>query len=191
MKNLLIGKTNILLVIVIIVGATGTLRAQKDSAETIEQIRRIYNQTTDRIAAAEKNFPESDVFFSELIVNKGGTMYPAVGIFRSVYEFYYTYGDREKDPYPNRLLKVSVSTKRSAMREYSEYLYDEAGNLIFYFEKLSDEPEVRIYFVGNRIVRFQRGDKIVGKNGREEISAAKAVQTQAAGIVEIFRNSIS
>jgi hypothetical protein len=191
MKNLSTGRARVFLMIFCVFGIASSIHAQKDSAEKIDKIRQIYQRTNRQIAAAEKNFPESEVFFSELTVNKGGTMYPAVGNFRSVYSFYYTYGDREIDPYPNRLLKVMVATDRAARREYAEYLFDEAGKLIFYFEKMSDEPESRFYFSGGKTVRIQRGEKIVDINSRAESAASKTVQAQAARIVQIFRNSIN
>lgn len=179
------------LVIFLLPGIALPTRAQKDPAEkNIQQIRQIYQQTNERIAAAEKKFSESEIFFSELTVNKGGTPYPAVGIFKSVYGFYYTYGNRETDPYPNRLLKVRVKTDRSANREYAEYLFDETGRLIFYFEKINDEPESRFYFAGGRIIRIQRGNRTIDLTGPEEASASKAVKAQAARIILIFLNSI-
>lgn len=81
-------------------------------------------------------------------VNKNNGSYPAVGIFQSVVKFYFTYGNREKNPYPNRLLKIEIETKRSSSVEKYEYLFNENEQLIFYFEsKIRDEEkaEKRVY----------------------------------------------
>ena len=158
----------------------------------IEEIRRIYKQTNEQISAAEKSFAESTIFMTELVVNKGGTMYPAVGTFRNTIKFYYTYGDREENPYPNRLLKVTVATNRAANHEWSEYLFDPSGRLIFYYEKMGEdkEAESRFYFASGKIIRIQRGQRIADINSRQELAAPGAVQAQADKLVEIFKRSL-
>lgn len=162
------------------------------SDKRVEEIRRIYQETNEQISAAEKDFSTSAIFLTELIVNKGGTMYPAVGIFSNTIKFYYAYGDREENPYPNRLLKITVSTNRSANREWSEYLFDRAGKLIFYYEKMGEESEAesRFYFASGKIIRIQRGQRIADINSRQELDAPKAVQAQADKLVEIFQRSL-
>lgn len=189
MKNFTGLRIAIFLFLFLLFGGVFSAFAQKDPPEILK-IRQLYRQTGERIAEAEKSFPESEVFFSEMTVNKGGTMYPAVGNFKSVFSFYYTYGDREQEPYPNRLMKVTIKTERAANEEFGEYLFDEKGNLVFYFEKINDEPESRFYFWGGKIIRIQRGDKLADINSRAESAAPKAVQAQAAKVVGIFRNSI-
>jgi hypothetical protein len=176
--------------LILICGAPQTVAQTSD--KRIEDIRVIYQETNDSIAAAEKNFAESTIFLTELVVNKGGTMYPAVGTFRNTIRFYYTYGNREENPYPNRLLKITVSTDRAAQREWSEYLFDLAGRLIFYYEKMSEEAdaESRFYFSSGKIIRIQRGQRIADINSRQELAAPKAVQAQADKLVAIFKRSL-
>lgn len=158
----------------------------------VEEIRRIYKEVSDEIARAENSFPESSIYLSELVVNKGGTIYPAVGIFSSTIRFYYTFGDRELNPYPNRLLKIMVTNKRSANTEAYEYLFDKAGRLIFYFEKTdyTDGAESRFYFSSGRAIRILRNQKMVDVNSPVEIKASKSVQAQAAKLVGIFKRSL-
>ena len=160
--------------------------------EKIEEIRRIYKQTNEQIAAAERNFAESNIYLSELIVNKGGTMYPAVGNFKSTIRFYYAFGNREENPYPNRLLKITVLTDRAAHNESYEYLFDREGNLLFYLEKTGEEarPESRFYFSYNKAIRILRGQKIADPNSPQERAAVKAVLAQAGKLTGIFRNSL-
>jgi hypothetical protein len=165
--------------------------AQSNDAK-VEEIRRIYQQTNEQLAEAEKSFAESRIYLSELIVNKGGTMYPAVGTFRSTIKFYYTFGNREENPYPNRLLKIMVLTDRSANTESSEYLFSRAGQLIFYFEKSTYETatESRFYFSNGKVISILRGQKSADIKSRQEIAASRAVQAQAEKLVGIFNRSL-
>lgn len=168
-------------------GSISQINAQGND-KRIDEIKKIYKQVNEQIAEAEKHFAESDIYFTELVVNKGGTMYPAVGNFKQVIKFYYTFGDREQNPYPNRLLKIVVSTERAARKEYAEYLFNTSGQLVFYFEK-DDETESRFYFSMEKIIRLQRGERVVNFNNREEMNAPKAVLAQKNKLVQIFRNS--
>lgn len=75
------------------------------------------------IAASEAEPEQSNIFLTELAVNKNNGSYPAVGVYRPLVKFYYTYGDREREPYPNRLLKMVVAVDRSDRKEYSEFVF--------------------------------------------------------------------
>jgi hypothetical protein len=179
-------------ILLIFIGGIYQTNAQEND-KRIAEIRRIYQETNAQINEAEKNFAGSEIFLTELVVNKGGTMYPAVGNFKNTFRFYYTYGNREKNPYPERLLKITVATEHAAQTESAEYLFNPAGQLIFYFEKTDTgaESESRFYFASGKIIRIQRGKRIADINSREELDAPKAVQTQAAKLVGIFRSSLN
>lgn len=150
----------------------------------IEEIRQIYRETNEKIADSEN----SDIFLNELVVNKNNASYPAVGIYNSTVKFFYTYGDREKNPYPHRLMKIAVTTNRSAMTENSEFLFNSAGQLIFYFEK-KDNEELRVYFSAEKSFRILKGDKPQNINGKEEIEKTKTILAKKK-LVEIFKNSL-
>lgn len=161
--------------------------AQSDDRK-IEEIRRIYQQTNQQITQAEKNFSESEIFLSELVVNQGGTMYPAVGNFRETVKFYYTYGNREQNPYPDRLLKITISTRRSAIEESAEYLFNPAGQLIFYFGR-DGETQNRLYFAAGKLIRWQKDEKIFSAESGEARELAKNVLSRKDKLTQIFRNS--
>ena len=114
----------------------------------IEQIDHLHTQVDELIAIGEKEAPYSDVFVAELAVNKTGNSYPAVGTYSNVTRFHYTFGDREASPYPNRLLKASVVTKRAASITTSEFVYNAAGQLVFGLVRTDGEEqrETRLYF---------------------------------------------
>lgn len=179
-----------LLLLAIVICAAGRTEAQAGD-KSIGEIRRIYRETNERIEAAAKNFPESSIFLTELIVNKGGTMYPAVGIFRSTVKFYFTFGDREENPYPNRLLKITVLANRAARQEWSEYLFDPAGQLIFQYEKKGEgrEDERRYYFASGKLIALTIGQKDADVNSREALDSAAAALGVKEKLVGLFRQS--
>ncbi|MGZ5438024.1 MAG: hypothetical protein ACXW3F_18240, partial [Pyrinomonadaceae bacterium] len=114
---------------------TGTL-AQSD--RRIEAINTLRAKIDKDIAASEAEPEYSNIYLSELAVNKNNGSYPAVGVYRPVVKFYYTYGDREKEPYPNRLLKIVVAVARSGRQEYSEFVFNESEQMVFYLDKKDD-----------------------------------------------------
>ena len=122
----------------------GFVASAFSQANHIKKIREIYQDVNKRIAECERNGEDAETFLIETIVNKNNGSYPAVGLYQATVKFYYTYGDREKNPYPDRLLKILVSVNRAARTESSEFLFDEAENLIFYYEKKEEEERASI-----------------------------------------------
>lgn len=155
----------------------------------IEEIRKIYQEVNKKVAECEQNGDTSTTFLTEIVVNKNDGPYPAVGIYKSVIKFYYTFGDREKNPYPNRLLKIAITTNRSATTETSEFLFNESGQLIFYFEN-KEETERRIYFFGEKPIQFLDGKKIIEPKSKPTIRFAQEIAKQRQKMVSIFQNSL-
>ncbi|HMS43172.1 MAG TPA: hypothetical protein PKE69_23285 [Pyrinomonadaceae bacterium] len=178
-------KKNLLLIFIIGWFALGIF-GQTD--KRIEEIKKIYLETNKKVADCQENGEYSSVFLSELTVNKNNGSYPAVGIYNSIFKFYYTYGDREKNPYPNRLLKIEIETKRSANIEKFEYLFNLKGQLIFYFEK-KEVVEKRLYFVDEKPIRMLIGDKQfnIEKEYRKKVNS---IFTEKKRLLEIFNNSL-
>lgn len=173
-------------------GAGQSVFAQRsggDDSARIERIRRTYQEIDDVIKRAEKNFPESEIFLTELAVNKGGTSYPAIGTYGQILRFYYTYGDRETDPYPNRLLKITVSTQSAARRMYAEYVFGPDGDLIFYFGD-DGETENRLYFSDKQLIRWQNDQRLENTAGGAARKLLKKVSVQKDRLVRIFRQTL-
>ena len=107
-------------------------------------------------------------------------------------KFYYTFGDREKDPYPNRLLKITVTTNRSDRHEYAEYLFNPAGQLIFHYQKdgESAESEQRCFFASERLLRLTKGKRIVGIRSREAVEMSTRALAAKKSLLEIFVKSL-
>jgi len=175
----------------ILLGSILQVAAQQGD-QRIEEIRRLDRQVNEQIALTERVEEGTGLYCNELVVNKGDKPWPAVGIYRTVLMFYYTFGDREKDPYPNRLLKITVMTNRSARQESAEYLFNPGGQLIFYFEKGEEDPQAerRYYFASERLIRLMRGQRIVDNNSRPALRAALAVLKGKKKLVGIFLRSL-
>jgi hypothetical protein len=161
----------------------------------IEQIRQAYKQVNEQIAESEKNFAESEIFLTELVVNKGGTSYPAVGYYKETVKFFYTFGSREEKPYPNRLLKIVSVTNRSGQVEYTESLYSPAGQLIFYYEKIPDaetgvEKESRLYLADGKLIRYQAGEKVENAGSAKAKTNLRLVLRRQKRLMNIFQNSL-
>lgn len=176
-------------ILILLAGTILTVSGQTDAR--IEAINKISNEANEKIAECEANGEYSSTFLTELIVNKNNGSYPAVGIFKTVFKFYYTYGNREKDPYPNRLLKITVTTNRSNRKEYSEYLFNPAGQLIFFFAKNDEAAERRYYFSLEKLIRSQKDEKTVNIKSRQEIAAVNAILREKRKMESIFRDSRS
>jgi len=155
----------------------------------IDAIKQLCQKIDTDIARSEQEPEYSNIYQTELAVNKGNGSYPAVGLYRPLVKFYYTYGDREKEPYPNRLLKIVVSIDRSDRHEQSEFTFNEAEQLIFYFEK-KDEVERRVYFAAGKAIRVQQGDRVLSLSSRPQADLVATVVKEKAGLVEIFQRSL-
>lgn len=168
----------------------GIVDGQTAANETkVSAIRDKYRQVTELILE-HGNSPElSSVFVTEIKVNKHNAPYPAVGIFDSVILLYYTYGDREKNPYPNRLIKATVTTHRSAEKAYSEYLFSNEGLMIFAYVN-ENGIEKRGYFDKGRLIKFQHGEKVVNVRNALVMDPARSMTSEAWRIQRLFSNSL-
>jgi len=159
----------------------------------VDDIRRSYEQTNSDIEIAEKEAPYSEIYVVELTVNKTGNQYPAIGTYSNISKFYYTYGDREKDPYPNRLLKIAVSTKRSASITTSEFLFDPAGRLIFGLVRTdgTNQRETQMYFTAaGQLIKMLDGNRDVNLRIRSVQDTAAAFKRESARLLALFNASM-
>lgn len=175
---------------VILLSAT-LFTAAAQTEKRIEEIRKIYKEANEKIVEANQNGEYSTVFLTEIVVNKNRGSYPAVGIFQSTIRFYYTFGDREKNPYPNRLLKIEIETKRSSVIEKYEYLFNEKEKLIFYYEsENADENKLerRIYLQNEGAIKIIEGEKDLAVE-KSRISL-KELLLEKAKLVKLFQNTL-
>jgi hypothetical protein len=169
----------------IIVIAAFSVSAQT-TGKTVEKIRAYYNEVSEKAKAAETEDDQGefgDLIMNELVINKRGHQWRAVGQFRVTHKFFYkTWGETM---YPETLNLVAVERKVSDRSYTEEYLYNEKGALLFYFQKAENDdqvpPERSVYFKLGRAIRIVEGKKKRG--GR--LTAA-----DAATVKEILRQSV-
>ncbi|HWN11154.1 MAG TPA: hypothetical protein VNO50_18085 [Pyrinomonadaceae bacterium] len=158
----------------------------------ITAIERLSRQINEQISESERVEEGNGIYCNELVINKGDKSWPAVGIFRTVIKFYYTFGNREKNPYPDQLLKITVTTHRSDRREYAEYVFNSAAQLIYHYQKdgESAESEQRCFFAAGRLLRLTKGKRIVGIRSREAVETATRALDARKSMLEIFVKSL-
>ncbi len=162
------------------------------SDKRIEAIRKIYDETNGLIAEMEKETAFSSIFVVELTVNKHLSPYPAVGIFQTRSTFYYTYGDREKNPYPDRLLKISGEYRRSARTEKGEFYFNAAGELVFVLvtNPGSAIEESKAYFAAGRLIKLTDDGKEIDLKRQHAVEVAMLAKAEASRLTGIFRASL-
>lgn len=179
-------KLGIALLMILAIGSISITLGQSD--KRIEEIRNLYQDVNKKVAECEANGETSDTFLLEVVVNKNNGSYPAVGIYRSVMKFYYTYGDREKDPFPKRLLKIVVTTNRSAAVEVTEFLFNENGLPVFCFEKVDSEK--RVYFNGGKPIRMIDGTKQLELKSKRATELEREINRRMQRLLPVFYNSL-
>jgi hypothetical protein len=184
MRNTILIFLHVTLFVSVLLGQTGDKR--------VEEIRKLYVQTNSDIEVAEREAPYSAIYLLELSVNKTGNQYPAVGTYSNISKFYYTYGDREKNPYPDRLLKISVTTKRSAMITNSEFLFNPAGQLVFGSVKTDGEEksETRMYFASGALIMLLDGEREVNLRVKAVQDTAATFRRESLRLVTLFSASM-
>ncbi|HKR21973.1 MAG TPA: hypothetical protein VJS17_05220 [Pyrinomonadaceae bacterium] len=164
-----------------------TAFAQTD--RRIEAVNRLRAKVDEDITKSEAEPEYSNIYLTELAVNKNNGSYPAVGVYRPVARFYYTYGDREKEPYPNRLLKIVVTVARSDAHEYSEFVFNESGQMVFYLDK-KDDMERQVYFAAGRAIRFEQDGRVLSLGTQSRTAIIAGILKENVRLVAIFRRSL-
>lgn len=173
-----------------------SISAQETADQKVEEIRKIYAETSAKIEKVEKGSEEerlSGIAVNELVVNKTGKSWPAVGTYKVVYRFYYD--SAGEDPYPSRLLKITVNTQSAARKYFEEFVYDHSGKLMFYLERTeADEmPEERRVYFEDGVTAFRIIDdgKARDKFSEEDeiiINDVFATESTLSGIFEATLN---
>ena len=148
------------------------------SAQTESEIRKHYQEVNKQITQSFELGYEGPLYQNQLVVNKTGKSWPAVGFYADTTNFWY-------DDDPNHLsisdrnpkivlIKVIVSSRRAAdVWTREEYLYKN-GILLFYYSFWGEEDkanEIRTYFNNNGLM-FK---SLVQVNGR--VLSAKEMAT--------------
>jgi hypothetical protein len=186
MKNTLFA----LLLVLISIPAVSAQATDK----TVEKIRTYYNEVSEKARAAETEDDQGefgDLIMNELVINKRGHQWRAVGQFRVTYKFFYkTWGETM---YPETLVMVAVERKVSNRSYTEEYLYDEKGALLFYYQKAENDTEVpaerSVYFNLGKAIRIVEGEKKRDRLTAADAAAVKEIRAQTAKIKDLFVRS--
>jgi hypothetical protein len=138
-------------------------------AQTEATIRTHYTTTNQQILESIKDGYEGPLYQNQLVLNKNGKSWPAVGRYEETADFWYDddpahISPQERNP-KNVLLKVNVKRHNLHMRTSEEYLYKD-GKLLFHYSVTEEEGnswEVRVYY-NNKGLAFKTSVK---ENGKE------------------------
>jgi hypothetical protein len=141
------------LVILVLCGSC-TLRAQKRQKQ---DIRVAYGEANSRIERCLDEGSPCGLFLNRIQTNSGEEPWAVVGIYASTRDLWYSRDDSSEEE-SFQLIKVNITTQRSARRENEEYLYSSGGQLLFYYFRMGegDDPvqEFRFYFSDGQLVDY-------------------------------------
>ncbi len=134
---------------VIISFAFTSINAQQNI--DIQQIRKFYNATKERIEFSKKNKLEGNLYCDIIEKNVHGASWRAVGNFNIKSQFWYNDQPDFLDNPRTGLEMVIIDCEYSIVQYYKEYLFHN-GQLVFVFYK-NDKNELRYYFKDNKLIK--------------------------------------
>lgn len=163
--------------------------------KTVDKISAYYTEVSEKAKAAETEDDQGEfgeLVMNELVINKRGHQWRAVGQFRETYKFFYkTTGD---SMYPETLVMVVVERKVSDRSYTEEYLFNEKGALVFYFQKAENDTSVpaerRVYFNLGKAIRIVEDQKKRDRLTVANAATVKEILAQSAKIKDLFMRSI-
>jgi hypothetical protein len=173
--------------------ALPTASLGQDAAAEVSKIRAAYAEVKKRIAVAESDGEAAKgagIVHNSYRVNGRDHSWPAVGIYRVTYDFWYEWGSEQ--PYPDRLRLAVVSGEVSARNTYLEFFYDAGGRLIFHYARRPGPDgkiiQRRLYFAAGKVIRVQIDDRVHDGGGMTEgdKGLAEDAQRQAKSIKAFF-----
>lgn len=164
------------------------------TGKTVEKIHTYYNEVSEKAKAAETEDDQGEfgeLIMNELVINKRGHQWRAVGQFRVAYKFFYkTWGETM---YPETLVLIAVERKVSDRSYTEEYLYNEKGALLYYFQKAENDDQVpaerSVYFNLGKAIRIVEGEKKRDRLTAADAAMVKDVSVQSAKIKDLFMRS--
>lgn len=200
MKKHLIG---FIFVLIFACAAHAQIATTKSVEKTVDKIRAYYDEIAEKAKAAEavtedgmpsEESQYGDLVMNELVINKLGRQWRAVGTHILKYKFFYQGGETEARMYPDELVLVKVE-KRSSNRTFQqEFLYNDKGALVFFSQTAENDDEAtaerHIYFVLGKAIRILDADQIVKKLSITDNDMIKEIIADSAKIKAIFNSSI-
>jgi hypothetical protein len=163
---------------------------------TVEHIRETYAEVNIGIGQCSGKSPEAcGYFLTTIAVNAQQHPWPDVGIYHVTTQLWSTIVPSTEGEAVG-LRKVNVETARSDRQEHEEYLFDDQGQLMFYYFKLTMEKDVlaehRFYFSDGALIAYKEkvvADEAEPRNYAE--SDAGQVRKQGAAMQDLFKSSLN
>ena len=165
--------------------------------KAVEKIRSFYTDIAEKARLCEADDDQGEfgeLFMNELVVNKRNHQWRAVGTHNLTYKFFYRGGDSEEHMYPDQLVMVKVERKESSRIYYEEYLYSDAGVLMFYFQKAENDDQApaerRVYFAGIKAIRITEDGKTRDRLTTNDAVTVKEIAGESGKIKDIFLKTL-
>lgn len=188
-------KKQILFIAIFFVFASG---AFAQTAKAVRMIDVRYGEVSAMAKACESDSDQGEfggLVMNTLTINSRSHQWRAVGIYGQTYKFFYKGGDTEEHMYPDQLVYVVVERRVSDRSYREEYLFSDAGALMFCLQTSENDDAVpksrRIYFTGPKAIRIIEGAKTRDTLTAADTKDIAAVLKTVAGIKQIFSRSIS
>ena len=164
---------------------------------SVESIRKRYEDIAPKARLCETDDDQGEfgeLFLNTLVTNSRNHQWRAVGIHQITYKFFYTGGDSEQHLYPDQLVFVKTERRESNRTYREEFLYSDAGVLLFYFQKAENDSEIpaerRIYFSGPRAIRIIDDGKTRDRLTAADQKAVRDIAASNGAIKDIFARSL-
>lgn len=184
-------KSGILLIVILVLAANAGL------GQTVDAISKRYAEIAEKARLCETDDEQGEygeLVMNTLAINSRRHQWRAVGIYGQNYKFYYRGGNDEKHLYPDQLVFV-VNEKKVSNRNYrEEYLFSDAGTLVYYYYKddvLADKPsEIKVWFSAGKAVRIEQDGRIRNRMTKADVFSTNQRLATAARLMQFFKRSI-
>jgi hypothetical protein len=173
---------------------TGSVFGQSTD-KTIAAINARYTDISEKARLCESDDEQGEfgaLFMNTLDINARGHQWRAVGIFRPVYKFFYKGVENdEKRLYPDQLVFVKAERKVSAITTTEEYLFSDAGALIYYtYTDDMGRPEIKTWFDAGKAIRIEQNAKARTRLTKDDVSTTNERLATASKLMQVFKRSI-
>jgi hypothetical protein len=184
-------KSNILLIAILL------LAANAGFAQSVDAIQKRYADIAEKARLCETDNEQGEygeLVMNELAINSRRHQWRAVGIYGQTLKFFYKGGDSERRLYPDQLVFVVNERKVSDRNYREEYLFSNAGALVYYFYKddvLADKPSgIKVWFSAQKAVRIEQDGRIRNRMTKADVFSTNQRLATAARLMQFFKRSI-
>ncbi|MBK9215140.1 MAG: hypothetical protein IPM59_06010 [Chloracidobacterium sp.] len=174
---------------------TGFAAFAQTTDKAVNAIDRRYKDIAEKARLCETDDDQGE--FGELVmntldINARSHQWRAVGIYRPVYKFFYKQVENdEKRLYPDHLVFVVGERKVSAITTREEFLFSDAGALIYYsYTDDMGRPEIKAWFAAGKAIRIEQDGKGRTRMTKADVETTGQRLATAAKLMQVFKRSI-